>query len=75
MQRLEALVEQQRQQTAGTTDEADRSEKGSEFDSDEDEDEDYVEILPEDLAKRRAKGPRCSVSAEAFGAFNKKEAF
>lgn len=39
------------------------------------EDDDYVEILPEDLAKKRAKGPRSSVSAEAFGEFNKKENF
>jgi cAMP-dependent protein kinase regulator len=31
--------------------------------------------LPEDLAKRAKKGPRASVSAEAFGAFNKKEDF
>lgn len=34
-----------------------------------------VDILPEDLAKKRAKGPRCSVSAEAFGTYNKKEAW
>lgn len=31
--------------------------------------------MPEDLAKKKAKGPRCSVSAEAFGLHNKKEDF
>lgn len=31
--------------------------------------------MPEDIAKARAKGPRISVSAEAFGTFNKKEAW
>ena len=39
------------------------------------EEDDYVDILPEDLAKKKAKGPRSSVSAEAFGVFNKKSAF
>lgn len=34
-----------------------------------------VEILPEEIAKKKAKGPRSSVSAEAFGQFNKKEEF
>jgi len=34
-----------------------------------------VEILPEEIAKKKAKGPRSSVSAEAFGQFNKKENF
>jgi len=32
-------------------------------------------LLPEDLAKKKAKGPRASVSAEAFGLYNKKEDF
>ena len=31
--------------------------------------------MPEDLAKKKAKGPRASVSAEAFGIHNKKEDF
>jgi cAMP-dependent protein kinase regulator len=39
------------------------------------DEDDYVDILPEDISKRKQKGPRCSVSAEAFGAFNKKEDF
>lgn len=39
------------------------------------EEDDYVDILPEDLAKKKAKGPRSSVSAEAFGVFNQKSAF
>ena len=39
------------------------------------DEDDYVDILPEDLAKKQAKGPRVSVSAEVFGQFNKKEDF
>lgn len=39
------------------------------------DEDDYVDILPEDLAKKAAKGPRTSVSAEVFGQFNKKENF
>ena len=31
--------------------------------------------MPEALAKKKKQGPRCSVSAEAFGTHNKKEAF
>lgn len=34
-----------------------------------------MDILPEDLVKKKAKGPRASVSAEAFGLHNKKENF
>lgn len=39
------------------------------------EDEDYCDILPEQLAKAKGKGARASVSAEAFGEFNKKADF
>ncbi len=39
------------------------------------DEDDYVDILPEQLAKAKARGPRSSVSAEAFGSFNKKSAF
>lgn len=45
------------------------------MESEEDDEDDYVDVLPEDLAKVKKKGPRASVSAEAFGSFNKKEAF
>lgn len=45
------------------------------MESDEDDEDDYVDFLPEDLAKKKAKGPRTSVSAEVFGIFNKKENF
>jgi hypothetical protein len=34
-----------------------------------------VDILPEQLVRRYEKGPRASVSAEAFGAFNQKGDF
>jgi len=72
--RLEQLVKAQQEKTRGNTDDA-KSEKGSEHTTDEDDEDDYVDILPEDLMKKKAKGPRASVSAEAFGAFNKKEDF
>merc|ERR1712166_283590 len=72
--RLEQLVKAQQEKTRGNTDDA-KSEKGSEHTTDEDDSDDYVDILPEDLMKKKAKGPRASVSAEAFGAFNKKEDF
>ena len=39
------------------------------------DEDDYVDILPEEIAKRQQKGPRQSVSAEAFGQYNKKENF
>ena len=39
------------------------------------EDDDYCDILPEQLTKAKNKGARASVSAEAFGEFNKKADF
>ena len=52
-----------------------RSDRGSEHDTDEDDDEDYVDVLPEALQQAKQRGPRGSVSAEAFGTFNKKGDF
>ena len=89
-QRLEQLAnEMKEKQKAEAQD--DQSEKGSEMESDESvshlgtliylplfsiqDEDDYVDILPEDLKKKAAKGPRVSVSAEVFGQFNKKENF
>jgi hypothetical protein len=34
-----------------------------------------MDVLPEALAKNKQKGPRVSISAEAFGNYNKKEDF
>lgn len=60
---------------------------GSENETDEDvyilllityslqDDDDYIDILPEQIKKAAGKGPRTSVSAEAFGAWNKKSDF
>ena len=31
--------------------------------------------MPEQIEKAKARGPRASVSAEAFGSFNKKDNF
>jgi len=71
--RLEALYEEQKEKTRdNTADEKD--DRGSEDETDEDDEDDYVDILPA-LEARKNKGPRASVSAEAFGAFNKKEDF
>jgi cAMP-dependent protein kinase regulator len=72
--RLQALVDAQKEATAGTSNDQ-KSDRGSEDESEASDEDDYVDILPEDLAKKKAKGPRASVSAEAFGAFNKKEDF
>jgi len=73
--RLQVLVDKQKELTAGTTDDEKKSDVGSENETDEDDEDDYVDILPEQIKKKQAKGPRGSVSAEAFGAFNKKEDF
>lgn len=47
---------------------------GSEFETDEDNEDDYIDNLPEATSKNK-KGPRSSVSAEAFGLWNKKSDF
>jgi len=52
-----------------------RSDRGSEEDTDEDEEDNYVEDLAEVIAKKKNKGPRVSVSAEAYGMWNRKEDF
>jgi len=57
-----------------TTDD-EQKELGSEDETDEDDEDDYVDALPVDLAKVAKRGPRASVSAEAFGLHNKKENF
>lgn len=55
--RLEQQVnELKEKQKAEANDE--KSEKGSEDETDEDDEDDYVDILPEDLAKKKGKGPR-----------------
>ena len=41
--------------------------------SDDDDEDDYVDVLP--VASKRAAKPRASVSAEAFGTWNKKGDF
>ena len=48
---------------------------GSEHETDEDDEDDYVEALPAAMINKGRKGPRSSVSAEAFGAWNKKSDF
>ena len=37
--------------------------------------DDYIDILPQTAAQNKAKAPRASVSAEAFGNWNKKSDF
>lgn len=70
--RLETLYKENLKSQNSSNDNA-NSEKGSEHNTDEDDDDDYVEDLP--LPIRKDKGPRSSISAEAFGSFNKKENF
>ncbi len=50
-------------------------EVGSENETDEDEEDDYIDILPAKIDNKYKKGPRSSVSAEAFGVWNKKSDF
>src|SRR5437868_14765887 len=50
-------------------------EAGSEHESEISEEDDYIEDLPEIIEKNKKKGPRTSVSAEAFGNWNKKTDF
>lgn len=73
--RLKDLSDQQKEKTAGTTDDDHKEPMGSEDETDEDEEDDYLDELPEVLAKKKAKGPRASVSAEAFGMHNQKADF
>ena len=68
-----ALKEQLKQQTSQSTGIEDNDDvSGSSEDSEGDED---VLALPVDPAKQASKKPRASVSAEAFGNWNKKEEF
>lgn len=48
---------------------------GSENQSDKSEEDDYIDDLPADLLAQKGKDMRTSVSAEAFGVFNKKDDF
>ena len=48
----------------------------SEDETDEDDEDDYVDDLPlEQTKKINTRGPRSSVSAEAFGSWNQRAAF
>lgn len=42
----------------------------SEDETDDDDSDDYVDDLPAQIAAKKNKGPRASVSAEAFGSWN-----
>lgn len=66
---------QTQQATKNSTQSETRSNQGSEHETDEDDEDDYVDDLPMEKIKQKAKGPRSSVSAEAFGAWNQKSAF
>lgn len=74
-QRLEAAYADVTSKEKNADEGNDKAARNSESDTDEDEDDDYVDILPEQIAAKKNKGPRSSVSAEAFGAYNKKEEF
>ena len=61
---------------SGTDAETHDGASGSEHESDESDEDDYVDELPEQLlAKRKQTKGRVSVSAEAYGEWNKKEDF
>ena len=56
--------------------EGDVNQAGSEMESDASDEDEYVDDLPEVLVgKAKAKGPRTSVSAEAYGSWNQKGDF
>ena len=65
---LEKKLEAQRNQGA-TTAESKPEAHGSEDETDEDDEDDYCDALPVPVANKH-KGPRASVSAEAFGVWN-----
>eukprot|EP00347_Sterkiella_histriomuscorum_P017965 403347301 len=74
--KLEQLVEQKKLQTSlASAQKTNDTDVGSENETDEDDDDDYIDVLPEQIKKAAGKGPRSSVSAEAFGAWNKKSDF
>lgn len=76
--RLEALVEEQKKKQEAEEASEEKGKKhepeNSEDETDEDDEDDYVDVLPE-VIKNKNKGPRTSVSSEAFGIWNKKENF
>ena len=61
--------------SGGLTAAQDARSVGSEHETDEDDEDDYIESLPAALVSKGRQGPRSSVSAEAFGAWNKKSDF
>ena len=71
--RLEKRVAEMREKDAEKS--QDEGGRASEDETEESEEDDFVDILPEQIAKKQARGPRQSVSAEVFGVYNKKEAF
>ena len=72
---LEAKLEAQRKAGASTAESKTKDEaKNSEDETDEDDEDDYCDALPAVVANKH-KGPRASVSAEAFGVYNKKGLF
>lgn len=76
VKRLEAILAEKKQNKDSGSEAGDHDkDKGSEHETEDEDEDDYVEILPEKLEQRKNKGPRQSVSAEAFGKFNKKEDF
>ncbi len=74
VKRLEQILEEQKKKKPQVEETKSQGDIGSENETDEDEDDDYIDDLPQKL-KNKAKGPRSSVSAEAFGVWNKKEDF
>lgn len=48
---------------------------GSEHESESSSEDEYIDDLPQKIESKQKKGPRTSVSAEVFGAWNKKGDF
>lgn len=63
------------QETLGQLKKADAEKKEDEEEEEEDDDEDEEDEMPPPPANYASRGPRASVSAEAYGAWNKMEPF
>lgn len=71
---LQESLNKQKALDASTAETKSDREVNSEDETDEDDEDDYIDDLPEKLINKN-KGPRSSVSAEAFGTWNQKGLF
>ena len=81
LERLTKIVKDLEQQVAAekveeSARDSEKRELHSEDDTDEDDEDDYIDDLPVEQTKKiNTRGPRSSVSAEAFGSWNQRASF